>query len=280
LEKEAAEDAAHKAFCDKEMPAALKKRDTEAAAMETAAASISSKEAKVKSLEMDISTLSEQIEQNAKALLEATELRQKESDENQVTIDKATAGKDAVGFAISTLKDYYGAFLQTGKKYVPPNADRSGNTVGDVAPDIFDSEYHGKGEHSGGIIGLLEVIYSDFDRTITTVTDQESTDQSEFDKFEKDNKDDTQKKETDKGKKENQVITLKDDLVTHNGELEDATKQHGLVKENLEELSKICVQQPESYEERVAKREKEIEALKNALNILQDGAQDDFYDKE
>merc|ERR1712228_1000306 len=110
---------------------------------------------------MDIVALSKQIAANDKALLEATELRQKEKGENEDTIESTETGKEGVEFALKTLKDFYGSFLQK-SKYVPPNSDSSGNTVGDLAPEVFDSDYEGQKSSSGGIVGMLEVILSDF----------------------------------------------------------------------------------------------------------------------
>ena len=69
-------------------------------------------------------------------------------------------------------------------KYTPPNSDRSGKTVSDLAPETFaNDKYSGSQDSSKGIIGLLEVILSDFDRSIAAVTDEEETNQGEYDKF-------------------------------------------------------------------------------------------------
>merc|ERR1712210_283525 len=92
------------------------------------------------------------------------------------------------------------AFVQT-RKYVPPNSDREGNTVGDLSPEIFDAGYHGRQDSSSGILGLLEVILSDFDRTEVTVTDQEKTAAEKFGDFKKATEDDIKAKKGDKEKK-------------------------------------------------------------------------------
>merc|ERR1712190_716244 len=102
----------------------------------------------------------------------------------------AEAGKDAVEFALKTLKEFYSnAFVQT-NKYVPPDSDREGNTVGDLAPEVFDSKYHGAQAESKGIVGILEVILSDFERTDKKTTKEEKEEQEAFEQFEKDTNDD------------------------------------------------------------------------------------------
>merc|ERR1711956_155718 len=105
-----------------------------------------------KELKMDIAELANEIAKLMKALSEATELRVDEKEDNDQTVKEAEAGKDAVEFALKTLKEFYSnAFVQT-KKYVPPDSDREGNSVGDLAPEIFDSKYHGEQDSSKGIL--------------------------------------------------------------------------------------------------------------------------------
>merc|ERR1719450_786186 len=82
--------------------------------------------------------------------------------------------------AIEVLKEYYNqdSFLQrsaakTRTHFVPANADRSGKAVSDYAPQVFEDEYDGNQDASKGIIGMLEVILEDFERTTRTTNDEE-----------------------------------------------------------------------------------------------------------
>merc|ERR1711879_413300 len=134
-------------------------------------------------LKMDIAELADEIAKLMKALSEATELRVDEKEANDQTVKEAEAGKDAVEFALKTLKEFYeNAFVQT-KKYVPPNSDRDGNTVGDLAPASLGGDYHGAQSESQGIIGILDVILSDFKRTIETTDAAERAAQQAHDTF-------------------------------------------------------------------------------------------------
>jgi len=259
-----------KSFCDEQMKKTLSKRDEEQSKLEGLEASITEKTAERKQLMLDIAELSEDIAKATKALSEATELRSDEKSENEVTIDEAKAGKDAVEYALKVLKDFYeSAFVQTGK-YVPPDSDRSGNTVGDLAPEVFDSGYSGRQDSSKGILGLLEVILSDFDRTDSTVTSQEETAVEKFEEYKKATEEDIATKEKDKKAKEASVATLTDDLTSLKDDKKTAEEALGNAKDQLETLSKTCVEGEETYEERVANRQKEIEALKKAQQILED----------
>merc|ERR1712230_181869 len=100
-----------------------------------------------------------------KGLLEETELRNEEKAE-LANVDKMSdEAIESVKRALAVLQNFYSnAFLQTGK-YTPPNADRDGNVMGDMAPKVFEKEYHASQKESKGIIGILEVILSDFERT-------------------------------------------------------------------------------------------------------------------
>merc|ERR1712150_8959 len=143
-------------------------------------------------------------------------------------------------------------------------------TVGDLAPEVFDAEYKGSQDASKGIIGMLEVILSDFDRTGVATTDDESAAVSSFQNFKSTNEADTNSKETLKGQKETSVETIEGDLVSLNSDLRAAQEAHQSAIKELSVLHTSCVQGEETYEQRVAQRNKEIEALKKAHAILED----------
>merc|ERR1719240_2188125 len=142
-----------------------KDRDTGNAKIEVANAKITTLTTKIDSLNDEIKTLNTEISELKKALLEATELRDENKAENKKTIEMSKDGAASVKLALEVLNKFYkNALIQTGK-YVPPKSDRDGNTVGDLAPEVSDEKYHGAKSESKGIIGILEVILSDFDRT-------------------------------------------------------------------------------------------------------------------
>merc|ERR1711937_305105 len=130
------------------------------------------------------------------ALNEKTELREEEKAQNMKTIADASAGLGATKMALSALEKFYNnAFLQQSGRYTPPNADRDGNTVGDLAPPQLEGEYHGNQDASKGIIGLLEVIISDFERTIETTTADEKAALKEYEEFKEKTEEDIAEKE-------------------------------------------------------------------------------------
>merc|ERR1719433_2607620 len=273
LEQQASSEASAKTSCDKQMAAALQLRDEAKAEHEELSAAISATEAKRSELRREIATLSLAIADNNRALTEASDLRRGEKADNTKVMRQAKAGKKAVELALQVLRDFYerGSLAQERASYVPPDSDRSGKTVDDLAPEGFDSsKYTGRQDSSEGILGLLEVILSDFDRTGTTVDADENMSAQEFEEFKKSTNEDTKAKSESKEKKEGEVTPLTDDLVKLEEDRGMAQDTHDDALSELEKLHPMCVAGEETYEERVAKREKEIEALKEAHAILED----------
>ena len=274
LKDDAEKEAEQKSFCDKAMKAAVSKRDANQAGVEASTAKLAELDAEDKQLQQEIADLSAGIAANQKAKKEATELREKEKAENEQTVEESEAGKKAVEFALSTLKEFYGGnagnFMQVAPRNAAANMDRSGKTVADLAPEVADSNYKGSQAASGGIIGLLEVILSDFDRTIETVSNDEEAAATEYDSFVSETDADTTAKEKSTDTKKarrveiEEEITIQTDLQTEaEGDLKDANDE-------LSVLHTSCVAGEETYADRVEARNKEIEALKEAHSILED----------
>eukprot|EP00747_Dinoflagellata_sp_TGD_P143570 gnl/TRDRNA2_/TRDRNA2_176407_c1_seq9.p1 gnl/TRDRNA2_/TRDRNA2_176407_c1~~gnl/TRDRNA2_/TRDRNA2_176407_c1_seq9.p1 ORF type:complete len:693 (+),score=270.62 gnl/TRDRNA2_/TRDRNA2_176407_c1_seq9:106-2184(+) len=270
LKADAKKEAESKGFCDREMAEAISNRDEANMIIEEKTAKTSKLNAEKAELTADNEQLSKEIAENMKALNEATEARNKEKSANDKTLADATAGKDAVTFAMDTLKSFYegGSFIQT--SYTPPAAGRDGKTVGDMAPATADGEYAGNQGAAKGIIGLLEVILSDFDRTIKTTTEEEEDAQGKFDDFESETNADTKAKEDEVTTKKGRISEIDDSLMTTEEAHGDATEQLATAKAALEKLKPMCVPQGPTYEEIVAKREQEIAALKEAMQMLID----------
>jgi len=267
LKEDAAAEADQKGFCDKEMKSAVDSRDEHQGDIESTTAKISMTEAKIAKLQQKIEELATEIAELYKALKEMEELRAKEKAQNEQTISDAKEGLEAVQNAMKILKDFYeGSMLQV--RAGAPAKDSEGLTVGDKAPEIFEDEYKGKLDESKGIIGILEVIESDFKRTIDVVGKEEDAAAEQYKKDKADMEADLEGKKTEKKDAETELEEKAADLVEMKDDLKDSEK---MLKEALEELEKLkpqCVDAAESWEERNAKRREEIEALKEAMRIL------------
>jgi len=269
LKADAAAEQDQKGWCDQEMKKATEARDEAIANMEGDLASKTKAESTITRLTEEIQTLMEEIAELKKALNEATQLRALESKDNAKTLADSTAGLAGVTKAMKILKDFYdNAFIQTGKKYVPPKADASGNTVGDLAPDTFSGEFKGNQDAATGIIGQLDVIKSDFEGTIEATKDAESVSSEDFDSYKTETETDISEKEGSVSTKEGEKNTEVSNLADYTDALSDHTTDKSQALQELAKLKPACVDTGSDYAEQVARRQQEIESLKNAYVIL------------
>merc|ERR1719152_838742 len=118
--------------------------------------------------------------------------------------------------------------------------------------------YSGQQAAKGGVVGMLEVIQSDFARLEADTSATETQSQQEYDQFMTDGKADAKAKHQDSFDKK-----LEKDRQEE--ELHAALDYH-------EQLKGACIVQKVSYEERVKMREEEIASLREALSILEEEA--------
>merc|ERR1719181_1722456 len=120
----------------------------------------------------------------------------------------------------------------------------------------------------GGVVGMLEVIQSDFARLETDTKAAEAEAQRQFDEFSTEsavnraqNVKDVEHKTTKKTNQEAALTAKKEDLEGTQKELDAALACFGKLKPD-------CVDAGVSYEDRVARRKEEIESMQEALKIL------------
>jgi len=171
----------------------------------------------------------------------------------------------STGTASLVLRDYYGsasaAMIQDDSKF---NA-----FMQQPAPP----QQHAKSGGAGGsIISILEVCESDFATNLAKEESEESDSAEEYEKVTQENKvahstksQDAKYKTKEAAGLDKEITELSSDRDTSNTELSAVMEYYGKIKER-------CVAQPESYEERKARREAEIEGLKEALSILENEA--------
>merc|ERR1719515_604426 len=250
LMEEANEEAEHKGWCDTELST---KEQTEAVQMLTA--EIDELKSSIAQLSEDITDLSKSVAELDQAMSTATEQRQKEKAENTVTIKDAQDAQTAVAQALVVLKEFYAkaaeatAFVQK-------------------QPEIFDSPYKGMGGEAGGVVGMLEVIESDFARLEAETSSAEATAQKSYDEFMTDSKVDKAQKTTDSEHKTAKKQDQEQALTVKKGDLEGTQKELDAALAYYDKLKPSCVDSGVSYEDRVGRRKEEIESLQEALKIL------------
>mmetsp|Transcript_112517 Transcript_112517/g.206495 ORF Transcript_112517/g.206495 Transcript_112517/m.206495 type:complete len:669 (+) Transcript_112517:56-2062(+) len=257
LMEEANEEAEHKGWCDTEMAtnAHTRKEKTDAIAQLTAESDELT--ASIAKLSEDIAELTQAVADLDAAMAKATKMRAEEKEKNEQTVSDSQEAQAAVSQALLVLKDFYSkaaeatAFVQKTKQ-----------------PEIFEGAYTGMQDENGGVIGMLEVIDSDFARLESDTKAAEASALKEYEEFMEDsNIDKTAKtkdiefKTTKKQDESSMLVSKKGDLENTQAELDEALTY-------FDKLKPSCVDADVSYEDRVARRQQEIESLQEALKIL------------
>jgi len=272
LLEEANEEATQKGWCDTEMSTNKQTRDDKTEQVNSLQAGCDKLSADISTLGQQIADLSEAIAEVDRTVVEATEIRNKDNAKNKETIDDAEQAQTAVGQALQVLKDFYekAAAGAENLKMGYDGKTRAALIQGpaDDAPESFDSEFKGNQDQAGGVVGMLEVIQSDFSRLEAETTAAESEAANEFDRFMAESKKDKAVKTADLDHKKRSKTSKESDLNDTTNDLKGTEKELQSAQFYFEKLEPKCVDAGVSHEERVAAREKEIESLKQALEIL------------
>jgi len=261
LEKEAEEDATEKAYCDEEMAKTEEKKGE----LEDDLAKVTSKleqaAANSAKLKEEVKVAQEQLAALAKEQAEMDALRGEEHANYVEATTDLKAGLSGVQKALGVLRDYYSnddAFVQE-----------------DVGVSMMQQpaapEKHGKSGGAGGsIISILEVCESDFSDNLAKEEAAESDSQAMYDKTTQENKITKTTLDQDVKYKTQEFKSLDAAIVEFTSDKDTLNTEYSAVMDYYGELKDRCVAKPESYADRKARREAEIEGLKQALQVLED----------
>jgi len=254
LMEEANEEAEHKGWCDTELAVNEQTRKEKTDTVEKLTAEIDELTASIAQLTDNIAELSKAVAELDATMATATDNRKKEKETNEETIKDAQDAQTAVAQAITILKEFY---------------EKAGEATSLVQqPAIFDSPYKGMQSENGGIIGMLEVIESDFARLESDTKTAEVQAQKEYDTLMTDSKVDKAAKTTDIEHKEAKKQDESQALVSKTGDREGTQKELDAALAYYDKLKPSCIDAGVSYDDRVGRRKEEIESLQEALRIL------------
>jgi hypothetical protein len=264
LESEAAAEGTQHAWCVKAQATATTKQSTAAQDIDELNDELAKLEADRATLKTTLTEVAADIKELTEAQEKADGLRTKEKADNAATVTEAEAGQKAVEEAISILETFYKKAAEEKASFVQLAASEEPDTgaVGEV--------YKGSQSAATGVLGMLDVIKGDFVRTSKKTEQAETESQQDYDAF---------SAQTATSLKEKKAIQKarqqeKDDAdASATAKTEDLAKETDLLVSTIEELlelKKACVDTGMTYEERVARREDEMDALNKALTILGD----------
>lgn len=259
MEKDAAAEATKKAWCQEELSENEEARGAKNDEIEALEADEAKLKSSLQQLAADLQALDEQVKDMNAAMTEATSIRQKEKEENTVAIKDAKAAQAAVAEALSVLNEFY---AKAGQATALVQAQAR------AGPQPFEKPYTGMGSESGGVLGMIEVIQSDFARLEAETTAAEQSAAKEYESFMDDSKLDMASKEKDISHKSSRKDSETQALSSLQADLASVKKELSAVMKTYEELKPQCADESASYEERKAKRDAEIKSLEEALKAL------------
>jgi hypothetical protein len=267
LKEEAAAESAHKAWCDEELKQNKLTRDEKTEEINMLTAKVDAINAAIDKLTADIASNEAAIAELDKTTKEATEVRQKEKAKNEETIADAKAALEAVAMALKVLKEFYASAAQTELLQHKSPADD--------APESFSNEaYTGQQGASKGVVGMLEVIQSDFARLESETSSDEALAAKEYETLMDESAVDRETKRVENVKMGRQVTAKERDLTATTKDLKATQAELAAAQEYFDKLKPDCIEEGLSFEERAKMRQEEIDSLKEAFDIL-DGISDE-----
>merc|ERR1712207_52975 len=192
-------------------------------------------------LKGEVAELEKGLSALAKAQAEMDKIRLEEKEAYTKAKAEMEAGIKGVQLALKVLRDYY-------------------------AKDKAHAADEGGG---GGIIGLLEVVESDFSKGLIEMTSTEEAAQGAYDQETKENEIERVTKEQDIKYKTEESTGLDKATAEATSDKSGVQEELDAVLEYLKGIEDRCIAKPETYEERVRRREAELAGLREGLSILE-----------
>lgn len=246
--EEAAADQTKKAYCDEEKAKTKEKVDDLTSTKEKLSAKVDKKSSESETLKSEAATLQRELAELAQLQIEMDETRKEESTAFKKQKEDLEAGLEGVRSALTVLRDYYAsgtALLQQ--------------------PDLGFAK---SSSASTGILGMLEVVESDFGRSLAQAETAEATKAEDYESMTKQNKLTKVQKDQDQKYKTKAAVALDQAVGDLSSDGESTKEELSAVLTYQESLAKQCYDGGLSYEEKAAKRQEEIDGLKEALVSL------------
>merc|ERR1719453_1180843 len=223
-----------------DMIAKLQKEANEAA-IKKLSVKIDQAAARSAKLKEEVAVIQKELADLAKSQAEANEIRMEEKATFESSEADLKQGIEGLQMALKVLKDFYSK-----------------------------ASAHGSAEGAGaGIISLLEVAESDFSKDLAELTAIEKQAAAEYDSQTKENSVTKALKSADEKYKTKEYVGLDKTVGELESDLEGVQTEQDATLEYLGKINERCIAKAEPYAEIKARREAEIEGLKEGLEILE-----------
>merc|ERR1719465_399545 len=251
LVADAAAEASHKAFCDKEMSESKAKIEDHTSTIDKFTTRKDKATAAIEKLTEELATLADELATMAKQQAEMDEMRAEQKAAYAEAKKDFEDGIEGLTMALQILRDYY--------------AEKGDSFIQQPAVTVHSKA---TGEATG-IIGMLEVAQSDFSKMLADATVEEESAIKEYEKITQENLVSKAIKEADIKYKTSEKASLEKQISELTSDIEGEQTELDAVLDYYEKLKPGCIAKPMTYEERKARREAEIAGLKEALAILE-----------
>jgi hypothetical protein len=251
LEQTAASEATEKAYCDDEMA----KTELKKGELETTSAKLTTKidqaAARSAQLKSEVKELQGELAKMAKEQASAEQWRRDEHSTYVASKADLELGLGGVRKALGVLQDYYAKGAALLQQPAVPELHSASKGAGD------------------SIIGILQVVESDFATNLAKTESEEASSEEAFDKDTQEFKISKTSKDQDVKYKTQEFTGLDKSISELSSDRETTDAELSAVNEYYSKLKDRCIAKPETYESRKARREAEISGLKEALRILE-----------
>jgi len=258
LVKEGGEEAEHKAYCDKEMAETKQKMGELKYDLEKLGSKIDKASAASANLKDEVATLSRELSQMAIQQAEADTVRQEEHEVYAQAKADLEQGLEGVRLAMKVLRDYYAS-----------DSDAAAAAAAMFQQPAKPESHTASSGVGTTIVGMLEVVESDFSKAAASNEIEEQSAATAYEKLSMENRVSKAMKEQDVKYKTKEAAALDKSVTEFTSDRDTAQSELDAVLEYSANIRGMCEVKPESYEERVARREQEIAGLKEALSILE-----------
>merc|ERR1719460_3591747 len=263
LMEQANEEASAKLWCDTELGTNKQTRDTKTDGVNELTTEKDKLTADIAKLGEEIAELTQAIAEIDAAVAEATLTRGEEKETNKETVADAQEAQTAVSQALTVLKEFY-------RKAATATALVQGKAHKDEPEkNPFQEAYTGMGGENTGVVGMLEVIGSDFARLESETAAAEEQAAKEFERFSIASAKDKAVKNQEMQDRINLQVQKKAGLTDTVGDLKAMQEELDSALLYYDKLKPSCVDSGGKYAERVQRREAEIQGLEECLKFFE-----------
>merc|ERR1719464_2436038 len=196
-------------------------------------------------LKEELAVLESELAELAKLQAEMDKIRQETNADYKQAKADLELGLEGMRKALSILREYYGS----------SSASMIQSSMGDIMSQPARPELHAAAAGAGSsIIGILEVIESDFAKNLAEEEKQEEDAQSEYEKQTQINSVTKTSKDQDVKYKTEELQSLAKSLAELTADKETASAELSAVMEYYAKIKSRCIAKPETYEERARRR--------------------------